>query len=138
MKTAPNRSTDTVPTMKTRIAPEATKPAETRSRRTASAVTSNSGTRINASADIPTKSFFRRIACVVALVVAFLGIVQTAHALNPPTITAPGDTTAPGAVLSTLSPNFAWNSVSGASGYDNPPAREPKCEKTPNFEVELA
>ena len=37
--------------------------------------------------------------------------------LAPPTITGPGTTTAPGPVLSTLTPTFTWNAVTGATGY---------------------
>jgi hypothetical protein len=38
-------------------------------------------------------------------------------ALPTPSSIAPGSTTAPGPVLSTLTPTFTWSSVSGATGY---------------------
>ncbi len=37
--------------------------------------------------------------------------------IAPPTINNPGDVTSPGPWLSTLTPRFTWNSVSGAEGY---------------------
>lgn len=38
-------------------------------------------------------------------------------ALAPPALTAPGTKAAPGLVLTTLAPTFAWKSVKNASGY---------------------
>jgi subtilisin-like proprotein convertase family protein len=37
--------------------------------------------------------------------------------LSAPTINSPGSTTSPGSTLSTLTPQFTWNAVSGATGY---------------------
>ncbi len=37
--------------------------------------------------------------------------------LPPPTLTLPGTTTAPGTSISTLTPTFQWESMSGADGY---------------------
>ena len=35
----------------------------------------------------------------------------------PPTINTPGDVTSPGPVLTTLTPQFTWNTATGATGY---------------------
>jgi hypothetical protein len=40
-----------------------------------------------------------------------------ATALPAPTINTPGDTSSPGSVLTTLTPQFTWNTVGGATGY---------------------
>ncbi len=37
--------------------------------------------------------------------------------LSAPTINSPGDTSAPGPVLTTLTPQFTWTAVNGATGY---------------------
>lgn len=42
--------------------------------------------------------------------------VSTMQLPGPPTFTAPGDTTAPGPTLTTLTPIFTWNNTSGATG----------------------
>ena len=41
----------------------------------------------------------------------------TASLLSPPTQISPGSSTSPGPSLSTLTPTFSWNAVSGATGY---------------------
>src|SRR5205085_1593433 len=47
----------------------------------------------------------------------FLGACEKAAALGPPTLLAPGIASSPGPVLATLTPQFNWTSVSGATGY---------------------
>jgi len=38
-------------------------------------------------------------------------------AINPPTTTIPGNGSSPGTLVSSLTPTFSWNQVSGATGY---------------------
>lgn len=47
------------------------------------------------------------------------GILQMSAntALPPPTLAAPGVTTAPGTTVTTATPTFAWQAVNGAGGY---------------------
>ena len=40
-----------------------------------------------------------------------------AMAINPPTTTIPGNGSSPGTLVSSLTPTFSWNQVSGATGY---------------------
>jgi|GEM_PF-1516636 len=60
------------------------------------------------------------INAVIGLLKLFLfaGLSNVALAVaGPPAINSPGDLTAPGSVLSTLTPTFTWSTVSGATGY---------------------
>ena len=45
------------------------------------------------------------------------GTSTATTAVNPPTLVSPGTAASPGAMLSSLTPEFRWNYVNGATGY---------------------